>query len=168
MPVVAANPYRPVLEHAIPAYKDDGALHLTRFLGGRLALAVRALGPPPETVLVPVPSLPAAVRRRGFDHAATLARSAAGETGLRWRRWLVRRRTGMDQSVLGRGERRANVTGSMGARGGAGQVVVLVDDVVTTGSTVIEACRALEEAGALVWGAAVIGDVDHRNAFPLA
>ncbi|MFD0866669.1 ComF family protein, partial [Tessaracoccus lubricantis] len=67
VPVVAACQYRPVLERVIPRHKDDGALHLSGALGDLLARAVVALGPSPGTVLVPVPSRPAAVRERGFD-----------------------------------------------------------------------------------------------------
>lgn len=167
LPLAAANPYRPLLEHIVPAYKDDGALHLSRFLGRRLASAVQALGPPRGTVLVPAPSVPAAVRRRGFDHTQALAAVAARTLGLTHRRWLRRGRGGADQSILGRGQRRMNLAGAMRAVGGARQSVVIVDDLVTTGATLLEAHRALTAAGARVWGAAVIGDVDDRDAFPL-
>lgn len=165
--VAAANPYRPLLAHMIPSYKDDGALHLARFLGHRLAVAVRALEPPPETVLVPVPSLPAAVRRRGFDHTRALARGAARELRLSHANRLTRRRGGGDQARLGKRARRTNLAGAMRARRSAGEVVIVVDDLITTGATLTEAVRALEQGGALVWGAAVVGDVDDRGAFAL-
>ncbi|HMR49762.1 MAG TPA: ComF family protein [Arachnia sp.] len=167
LPLTAANPYRPLLEHIVPAFKDDGAFHLAGFLGRRLACAVQALAPPEGTVLVPVPSLPSAVRRRGFDHTDALAAVAARTLGLTHRRWLRRGRGGADQSLLGRVQRRANLAGAMRAVSGARRTVVIVDDLATTGATLREAHRALTEAGTQVWGGAVIGDVDDHDAFPL-
>lgn len=157
--IVAANDYRPILAAAIPRYKDDGALHLERALGLRLAVAVAGLDPPVDTLLVPVPSKPAAVRARGFDHGARLADRAAGVLGLRRRRLLVRRRGGSDQQGLDADARSANLRHSMRASSAPGPVVI-VDDVVTTGSSLQEAHRALREAGVSVLGAAVIADAD--------
>ena len=134
LPLVAANPYRPLLATAIPRYKDDGALHLERVLADRLSEALRALGPPPDAVLVPVPSRPSAVRARGFDH-------------------------GMRLAGLGARSRARNMLGAMRA-GRVPGVAVLVDDVVTTGSSLTEACRALRAAGVPVLGAATIADAD--------
>lgn len=167
LPLAAANPYRPLLEHIVPAYKDDGALHLSGFLGRRLASAVQMLEPPEGTVLVPAPSMPSAVRRRGFDHTRALASVAARTLGLAHHRWLRRGRGGADQSTLGRGQRSTNLAGAMRAVGGACQTVVIVDDLVTTGATLREAHRALTAVGVRVWGGAVIGDVDDRDSFPL-
>ena len=81
VPIVAANPYRPLLCRIIPRYKDDGALHIEQFLVRRLAEALRVLSPPPDAVLVHVPSRPKAVRERGFDHGARLAAEQASWWG---------------------------------------------------------------------------------------
>lgn len=160
--VLAANDYRPLLEHLVPAFKDDGALHLERVLGHRLAVAVAALQPPPGAVLVPVPSLASKVRARGYDHGRRLAAVAARRTGLRWRPLLVRATTGQDQRVLGRQGRSRNVAGSMRARPSSAPVV-LCDDVVTTGSSLAEALRALRSVGAELHGIAVVGDADRTR-----
>ncbi|WP_461109212.1 ComF family protein [Tessaracoccus terricola] len=160
--VLAANDYRPLLEHLVPAFKDDGALHLERVLGHRLAVAVAALQPPPGAVLVPVPSLASKVRARGYDHGRRLAAVAARRTGLRWRPLLVRATTGQDQRVLGRQGRSRNVAGSMRARPSSAPVV-LCDDVCTTGSSLAEALRALRSVGAEVHGIAVVGDADRTR-----
>lgn len=157
VPLVAACPYRPILAHVVPRYKDDGALHLDRCLGAFLARSVAALKPPADARLVPVASLPSTVRERGFDHAARLAHVAARLTGTRVARSLARRRTGEDQRGLGRADRQANLAGSMiGAN--PGHPVIVVDDVATTGASLREAVRALRAAGAEVIGAAVIAD----------
>ena len=160
--VVAACDYRPLLARIIPRFKDDGALHLDRLLGELLARAVLELAPPPSTVLVPVPSLAGAVRRRGFDHAARICAVASRGTGLARGAPLWRGRAGADQRGLGRAERAANLAGSMTARrarDGAGPAI-LVDDVYTTGATAAEALRALAEAGIAVVGVAVVARAD--------
>lgn len=157
VPVLATCPYRPILEHVIPRYKDDGALHLDRVLGALLASSVEALRPGTDAVLVPLPSLPSAVRRRGFDHARRVAVVAARATGLRVEPLLRRSRAGADQRELGRAGRLHNLRGAMTARP-TPRPVVVVDDVVTTGASLREACRALSAAGAVVVGVAVVAD----------
>lgn len=159
LPIMAANDYRPILSSGIPRYKDDGALHLERALSIRLAAAVSALAPPPDAILVPVPSRPAAVRSRGFDHGARLAERAGRLVGLRSRRALRRTGRSADQQGLRAGERASNTAGTMRAVGVPGPVVI-VDDIVTTGSSLAEASRALTAAGCRVLGAAVIADAD--------
>lgn len=165
MPLIAANDYRPQMEKLIPVFKDDGALQLSPLLSRRLAVAIWCLDVPVGTCLVPVPSLRSAVRRRGVDHGAMLASSAARRLELTWRAHLVRDFRGLDQRGLGAAGRRLNVEGSMRARGRPGPVVI-VDDVCTTGASLTEAARALELAGAVVWGAAVIGDADRESDTP--
>lgn len=161
VPLYAACPYRPLLQRVIPSFKDDGALHLTRPLGRLLARAVVAHEPPPGTRLVPMPSLPAAVRGRGFDHAAALCAQAARETGFTMARRVLRRSgRGQDQRGLDRAARHANLAGSMWARN-PGAPVLLIDDVATTGASLREALRALRAAGVVVVGAAVLADADN-------
>ena len=161
--VVAAHDYRPHIERLVPVFKDDGGLHLAQLLGRRLAIAAGCLDPPRSALLVPVPSLPSAVRRRGLDHGATLATIAARELGLRWRPLIRRRTSGLDQRSLGAAGRRHNVSGSMWATG-TDRPVVLVDDVCTTGASLAEAARALAREGVEVLGGAVVGDADRRRA----
>lgn len=159
VPVIAACQYRPVLEHVIPRYKDDGALHLSAPLGDLLGRAVTWLAPTPTTVLVPVPSRPAAVRQRGFDHAGRLAARAGRRTGLMVRELLTRKGPGEDQSGLGRNQRRANLEGTMTATITAAPVVV-VDDVATSGASLRESVRALRASGVWVVGAAVVAQAE--------
>ncbi len=160
--LVAANDYRPHLEKLIPAFKDDGALHLGSLLATRLALAAGCLSAGDAPCLVPVPSLATAVRGRGLDHGATLASRAARLLGLAWRPLIARSTVGIDQRALGADGRRRNVVGTMHASHHTGPVII-VDDVCTTGASLVEAVRALVMAGVPVVGAAVVGDADRRQ-----
>ena len=97
--------------------------------------------------LVPVPLAPRRVRERGFDQADLLARAASRRSGVVRRRALRRVRETPSQVGLGRRERAANVAAAFAGQSIRG-AVVLVDDVITTGSTLSECARTLRRAGA--------------------
>jgi predicted amidophosphoribosyltransferase len=108
------------------------------------------------------------VRERGYDHAHRLAAAAARElrrrgASARPGRLLVPTRVVADQAGLGSAARAVNLAGAMRATPGAPCRVVLLDDVMTTGSTLVEAARALREHGHAVLGAAVLGATTRRN-----
>ena len=142
----------------IIAYKDREAWQLTAPLGRALVGSIRYLvGSGAPVTLVPVPSSPSAVRSRGFDHTATLASWAAKQMGCRWAPLLARTGKVVDQVGQGTDGRMRNQAGSMTARPG-NRCVVVVDDIVTSGATAIEAVRALVDAGHTVFGVATIAD----------
>jgi predicted amidophosphoribosyltransferase len=119
-------------------------------------------------VLVPVPSARSAVRRRGFDAtwamAAGAARRLRGDGNVRAGRLLVQRRAIQDQAGLGAAERAANLRGGFRATSSATDaVVIIVDDVVTTGASLSEAARALRVAGVPVLAAATVAATERRT-----
>lgn len=159
VPAWAANSYRPELARLIPAFKDDGAWTLAQSLSRRLAVAVAACHPPAGTVLTPVPSRPAAVRHRGIDHAWVLARLAARELGTTAVRLLRRRDSGQAQRSQDRTGRERLSQNRFLARPYRAPVIV-VDDVVTTGTSLLVSCEALRRSGITVVAVAVIGDAN--------
>lgn len=102
---------------------------------------------PGSPALVPVPLSPARLRERGFNQAGLLARALAERTGWRFAPVLERRRTGRRQARLGRRERTRNVEGLFRAGERLPGAAILVDDVVTTGSTAAACAAALARAG---------------------
>ena len=109
----------------------------------------RAPGPAPD-LIVPVPLHPLRLRQRGFNPAGLLAAALARDRKLPVDpAALTRIRNTPSQTRLARSRRTRNVSGAFRARNRAlpGRIW-LVDDVVTTGSTLREAARALRRAGA--------------------
>jgi ComF family protein len=102
-------------------------------------------------VIVPVPLHPARERERGFNQAALLARSLAVRTGLPVKPVLERIRYTTTQTAFDRAERMENLHNAFRLRRRQdvqGLRVLLVDDVLTTGSTLSECARVLKQARA--------------------
>jgi len=97
-----------------------------------------------------VPLHPHRLRARGYNQSILLARPVARMLGVALRTALVRRvRDTPAQVGKGPRERRAQLTNAFRAHAHArGQSILVVDDVRTTGATLLEVCRALEAAGA--------------------
>jgi ComF family protein len=147
----------------VQSLKYEGALANARILGTRLALHARgrvqqwqAAAP----LVVPLPLHRSRLVERGFNQSYEIARFVSRLLDLQLaERALARVRATAPQVGLGRDERAGNLRGAFAAdaRLVAGRTVVLVDDVVTTGSTAAEAARTLAAAGARavqVWAAA--------------
>lgn len=98
-------------------------------------------------VLTWVPARRGDVRGRGFDHAEVLAGGLARRLGLPLSPLVERVGGGRDQASLSAPERRLNPVGAFRGRRSRAPVAV-VDDLVTTGSTLAACAAALRSAGA--------------------
>ncbi len=161
--IAAAGTYDGGLRRAVLGYKERGRRELARPLAGLLAIAAATVAAP-GSMLVPVPSMRAAARRRGGDHVARLARHVARPLGGQVSAVLTLARPVRDSAGLGISARRLNLGNAMRARApAAGGQAILLDDIVTTGATLVEAARALRAAGWQVAGAAVIAATPRRE-----
>ncbi len=116
------------------------ALADSRFAGQRFDL------------LVPVPLHPARQRERGFNQAELLALELRRECGVPLGKVLQRTRYTTTQTQFDRSERMENLRGAFRLRRGCNVQdlrMLLVDDVLTTGSTLSECASVLKKAGAL-------------------
>ena len=146
-------PYGGLVRDALHALKYRGEQRLAGPLGAAAAVRWReaAIG---GDMLVHVPVHPARRAARGYDQAELLARAAASALGCPALPALRRERATAPQYELGRDRRAANVAAAFGvdpayAATVAGRWIVLVDDVVTTGATLVACAEALLDAGAV-------------------
>jgi ComF family protein len=147
------GPYEGGLREAIHALKYRGRRRVATRLAEALLVEPRARAVlAGAEVLVPVPLHPRRRRERGFNQAELLAAAVGRRCGVPVAAGaLVRRKDTAPQAGLSAAARRLNVAGAFGVRRRArvaGRVVVLVDDVHTTGATALACARALREAGA--------------------
>ena len=181
--VHATGRYEGPLAAVVAAYKDDGRRDCAPLLGEYLAQAldvgIGACRPAVDVLarhngpllVVPAPSSRASVRARGDTPLVTLAahavRGFAADEAVVADALRPRRRVA-DQAGLGAHERAVNLEHSMvvqphWATAVEGAVCVVVDDVLTTGSTLVEAGRALRSGGAVTVLAATICATHRRN-----
>lgn len=135
--------------HRLNYGTELGLAHeLGSLVGSRIA-ADLSCGVPLDA-LVPVPLHPSRRRSRGYDQARALAEVASAATGVAMRAALHRLRVGPAQPTLGQLDRRASVHGAFAGVAGRlhGLDVGLVDDVATTGATLLDAAAAARACGA--------------------
>jgi ComF family protein len=144
----------------VGALKDSGR----RSLAAPLASVMASILPPPPTgaALVPVPLAPRREADRGFNQAALLARELCLQWGIPLAHALGRSDGHGAQRGSAGAARRAQVQGAFHVVGDVPLHCVLVDDVVTTGSTLSSAARALRAAGCARVGAVALARVALR------
>jgi ComF family protein len=143
------------LRHAVRSFKYAGESARAGHLGDLLPPLIAEL--PPFDALVPVPLHRGRQRKRGYNQARLLANAVNRATNQPVVEALVRFRATAQQVGLNAEARRANVREAFAVREGAdisGGRFVLVDDVLTTGSTLGQCAETLVAAGA-VWVGAV-------------
>ena len=136
------------LRPAILSFKYQEERARDEHLGDVLAGVLVGLGT--IDALVPVPLHPTRLRQRGYNQSALLARRAGRALGIPVLDAVRRLRPTPQQVGLGADARRANVAGAFAAGGElSGARLVIVDDVITTGSTLGACAIALRSSGAL-------------------
>lgn len=147
--------YRGTLKDIIILYKYRGFSVLSKVLA---EFAQKSLGKEESLwwktdAIIPVPLHPEKERERGFNQAQLIAKELARGRHIKLiEDQLVKVRRTLPQTSLDAEERQKNLKGAFevkDARGIEGKIVLLVDDVYTTGSTLQECCMALRKAGVL-------------------
>ena len=137
----------------LTAIKDHGQTSLLAPVGEAIGRVVAERYSDYSSIsLLPVPSSRASVRRRGLNLGAMVAARVSRQSGLPVSRGLKLVRDTADQRALGAEQRFANLQDSMRFEPQGEHGLVIIDDVTTTGATILEAFRAAREVGGQVLG----------------
>ena len=151
----AYGAYEGALRDLIHLFKYQGTKPAGKLLGQLLHQSTTGMALPDSLVVIPVPLWSGKRQMRGFNQAEAIARaylsiqSASSiqlDTSI-----LSRTRDTVSQTGLTRHQRRANVRGAftvLKPERIKGRSVLIVDDVMTTGTTAGECARVLRRAGA--------------------
>ena len=149
---VSVFSYEGAWRASVLRYKFNGRRMYARVFGPMLAEVIRGELDGQYDLLTYVPLSRRRRRQRGYDQAELLAETAARELGVPVSCLLTRVKNKAPQSgIRGAAERRANILNCYQAADPAsvsGRRILLIDDILTTGSTLSEASRILLQAGA--------------------
>jgi len=151
--VIVLLPYDETCRALVHALKYHGMPSAGLFFGGLLGdkfmNSYRADG---DTVIVPVPLHPSRLRERGYNQSERIACGMSSVTGFTVVEDAIERaRSTPTQTTLDEESRKRNVAGAFTSRESGtieGRTVLLVDDVLTTGSTISECAGVLKDCGA--------------------
>lgn len=162
----AACEYTQEVAKVIHEFKENSVTSLAE----QMAQSLAALVPASCKVLVPMPSKRQSFYKRGYVPAKVLAVALAKQIAKSQKRLLLVSdvlgvsKEVQDQASLSGAQRRNNLTGAMVTSANAALGPVwLIDDIVTTGSTFLEAKRCLAANGVLVLGFLAFAETLPKN-----
>jgi ComF family protein len=151
----AYGAYEGALRELIHLFKYNGVRPAGKVLGSLLSQTIATMALPDSLIVVPVPLWSGKRAARGFNQAEAICRAFLSfqssssiqlDTSI-----LARTRETASQTGLTRHQRRANVRGAFAVlkpEKVKGRSILVVDDVMTTGTTAGECARVLRRAGA--------------------
>lgn len=170
LPSSAAYVYAFPIDQLIQKFKYNGMYKMEEWLGAQLVCAFLDAGIARPTMITYVPLHPVRQILRGYNQSERLAKVVAEKLRIPLKGTLKRLRNTPRQARQPIEKRRTNLAGAFRATGNlAGENVLLIDDVRTTGSTVSECAKALFAAGAQSVSVATIARTEEtakmKNAF---
>ncbi len=148
LPVLASLSYGEGFRKTLHRFKFREEWGLSTALGQMMGETARSFSKDFSLVTC-VPMSAQKLRRRGYNQSALLGKAVAKELGLPFRYALEQARETDTQHRLTRPQRADNVRDAYSGKAiASGKDILLVDDIVTTGATLLSCARALYQAGA--------------------
>jgi ComF family protein len=162
LPLFAWGKYEGVIKRSIGKLKYDGYQSIADLYGTWLGESWQMSSPldrATKLIVIPIPLHAEKLASRGFNQAESIARSFCQVTGAKLDLSLHRTRSTVAQFGLSKAARQENVAGAFSLIRSslkAGDSVLLIDDIYTTGSTVRAAASGLRSIDVQVCGVAVV------------
>jgi len=145
--VIVLFPYVGKYRKLLVSYKFGKHIALGNFFAEIIMNTLKEKGILTDTGIVPVPPRPGKIRKTGWDQVEYLARLLEKNKSLFVIRCLKRLQS-KSQKELGRADRQSNIKGRIILKKQPPKTAVIIDDVITTGSTLDACACALKEGGA--------------------
>jgi len=140
-------PYTGKYRKLLTVYKFNKQLSIANFFTQKILSLIDNEALLKDAVLVPVPPRPGKIKHSGWDqidYLANVIKKTSNKTVSR----VLKRRKSKVQKELNRMERLENLKGRIYTESSAPETVLIIDDVITTGSTMEVCAQVLKEAGA--------------------
>ena len=152
MRVYSSIRYSPIAKSILLSAKEDSIAIADELIIDALHNCLRRLPSHilRSAILIPIPGSKRAIRKRGRDFIFELTSELSLRSGIPIVSGMKIERRLLDQSGLSAVDRKRNIFGSYSAKEISEDLtgeLILVDDLVTTGATLLEARRALKERG---------------------
>ena len=140
-------PYTGKYRKLLTSYKFKNNLCLANFFAQKIANLIMSIPELKEACIVPVPPRPGKIKKAGWDQVDHLVKKLGKLVNFPVVRCLKRMKSKIQKS-LSRAERLKNLKGKIFQNASAPEIALIIDDVITTGSTMEVCAQTLKNAGA--------------------
>jgi ComF family protein len=146
IPILTMTTKDKTFSKLITSYKDEGVSNLVEPFSKILSVGLKFFSKQQQVKVVNVPSTSKAILKRGFDPISLMTESACLMAGRRFiyeKRLLVNQRERKDQASLNFQQRKLNTENAFKANFAETKPVIIVDDLITTGTSITQSIFAL-------------------------
>jgi predicted amidophosphoribosyltransferase len=146
VPILTMTSKDKTFSKLITSYKDEGVSNIVQPFSKILSVGLRFFSKHQQVKVVNVPSTNKAILKRGFDPISLMTESAcliAGKRFIYEKRLLVNQRERKDQASLNFQQRKLNTESAFKADFSEAKPVIIVDDLITTGTSITQSIFAL-------------------------
>ena len=146
VPILTMTTKDKTFSKLITSYKDEGVSNLVQPFSKMISVGLKYFSKHQQVKVVNVPSTNKALQKRGFDPISLMTETACLMAGKRFiyeNRLLVNQRERKDQASLNFQQRKLNTENAFKANFAEIKPVIIVDDLITTGTSITQSIFAL-------------------------
>jgi len=152
-------PYVGKYRKLLSGYKFSKNLPLADFFAEKIVNLINNEVNLKDAVIIPVPPRPGKIKSLGWDQVDYLIKRLKKTSKELKISYCLRRRKSKSQKELNRADRLNNLKGKIYLEGEPPKIALIIDDVITTGSTMEVCAKVLKQGGAKnVYGLSLLYD----------